>query len=188
MPGSTLKNNEDTMYSKIIWLTGLSGVGKTTLAKELKKKFYTKKIKIVDGDTFRKKNKNSIKKITKQNILENNVSIINYIKSIKRKYDIIIVAVISPLLKTRNLAKKVFKDNYFEVYLKCGVKELIRRDTKGLYKLAIKKKIKNLIGFRSNIKYETSNYKKIILNTNKLNVNQCIAIIVKKLKLYEKKF
>ena len=58
---------------------------------------------------------------------------------------------------------------------------MIRRDTKGLYKLAIKKKIKNLIGYNSKIVYEKSKYKKIIINTEKNNINECINIIQKRI-------
>ena len=65
------------MHAKIIWFTGLSGSGKSTLSlalsKILKKKRY--KIKIIDGDSFRKKSKN-INKFKKKNIYLNNVSII----------------------------------------------------------------------------------------------------------------
>ena len=90
------------------------------------------------------------------------------------------MSVISPLLKTRLEAKKKFGKNYFEVYVKCSIKTLIKRDTKGLYKLAIQKKIKNLIGYNSKIVYEKSKYKKIIIDTEKNNIKKCINIISKK--------
>ena len=169
------------MLCKVVWFTGMSGSGKTTLSEafsaELKKKDY--KIKKVDGDIFRKQKKN-LKKFTKKNIIENNKSIINYIDEIKHDYEYIIVSVISPLLKTRLEAKKKFGENYFEVYVKCSIKTLIKRDTKGLYKLAIQKKIKNLIGYNSKIVYEKSKYKKIIIDTEKNNIKKCINIISKK--------
>ena len=121
------------MESKIIWLTGLSGSGKTTLSNYISKKFRKKKFKIkkIDGDIFRKKNKT--KKFSKKSIIKNNLSIINYIDKIKTKYDYIFVSVISPLKKTRIYAFKKFKKNYFEVYVKCNLNELARRDTKKLY-------------------------------------------------------
>ena len=170
------------MSCKVIWFTGLSGSGKTTLSfalnKNLKKLDY--KVKQVDGDVFRKKNKN-IKKFTKKNIIENNLSIINYINENKKNYHYIIVSVISPLIKTRTKAKNIFGKDYYEIYVKCGLKTLIRRDTKGLYKLAIKKKIKNLIGYNSKIVYEKSKYKKIIINSEKNNIKECIDVIKKKI-------
>ena len=80
-----------------------------------------------------------IKKIFfKKNIIKNNLEIIDHISSIIKKYDLILVSVISPLLKTRKIAKKRFKENYCEINIKCPVKVLIY-DTKNLYKLALAK-------------------------------------------------
>ena len=71
--------------TKILWFTSLSGVGKSTLSKILGIKL-TKlsfKVKIIDGDIFRTKNKNK-NNFSKTNILKNNLSIINYIKKIQK--------------------------------------------------------------------------------------------------------
>ena len=92
------------MESKIIWFTGLSGSGKTTLSNYLSKKLKNKKFRVkkIDGDLFRKKNKSA--KFNKSSIIKNNLSIINYVEKIKKKYDFILVSVISPLKKTRTIA------------------------------------------------------------------------------------
>ena len=168
--------------TKILWFTGLSGVGKSTLSKILGIKL-TKlsfKVKIIDGDIFRTKNKNK-NNFSKNNILKNNLSIINYIKKIKKKYDFILVSVISPLLITRNIARTKFGVNYFEIYVKCKIKTLEKRDTKQLYARAKKNIIKNLIGYNSNIKYEVSRHKKIIIDTDKLSKLKSINLIIKKI-------
>lgn len=152
------------MKSKIVWFTGLSGSGKTTLSnfisKKLKKKY---RVKRIDGDLFRKKNK--IKIFNKKEIIKNNQLVIKYINSIKHDYDYILVSVIAPLKKTRLTAKKLFGNSYFEVFTKCNLNTLIKRDTKKLYEKARKKIIINLIGYNSKIKYEKTNYKKIIVDT-----------------------
>lgn len=166
-------------FSKIVWFTGLSGSGKSTLANKLnqllKKKFKTLRI---DGDKIRKKTKK--KTFNKSDIIKNNLSIINLINK-KKNYDFIIVSVISPLLKTRTKAKKIFKKNYIEVYVNCPITELVKRDTKGLYKLAKQNKINNLIGYKSKVMYEKSKYKKLSINTKKINVANSIKIIYKKI-------
>ena len=171
------------MHTKIIWFTGLSGSGKSTLAntfyKLLKEKKY--KVKKIDGDVFRKKN--HLNNFTKKNIIKNNLSIINYILKIKHKYEYILVAVISPILKTRLLAKKKFGNNYYEIYVHCSIKTLEKRDTKGLYADAKKKIIKNLIGYNSSIKYQKSRYSKIDINTDKFNLKKCIQIIKNKINI-----
>ena len=83
------------MKAKILWFTGLSGAGKTTISKILKKELLKRKkiVKILDGDIFRKKNKNP-NSFNKKNILKNNYSIIKYINTIVQKYEFIIVSAI----------------------------------------------------------------------------------------------
>ena len=168
--------------TKILWFTGLSGAGKSTLSKILGIKLskLSFKVKIIDGDIFRTKNKNK-NNFSKTNIIKNNLAIINYIKKIQKKYDIILVSVISPLLVTRNIARSKFGVNYFEIYVKCKIKTLEKRDTKQLYERAKKNIIKNLIGYNSNIKYEVSKYKKIIIDTDKLTKFKSINLIIKKI-------
>ena len=168
--------------AKIIWLTGLSGTGKTTICKRIKKFLkYNQKCLIIDGDTFRKKNKQF--SFSRKNIIKNNLQIINYCKKSFNKYDYILVAVISPLKKTRKYAYKTFKENYFEVYLFASLKTLIKRDTKGLYNLSKKGLINNLIGYRSKINYEKSDHKYLRINTNILSLNQSLVRILKYTKI-----
>jgi adenylylsulfate kinase len=168
--------------TKILWFTGLSGAGKSTLSNILGIKLskLSFKVKIIDGDIFRIQNKNK-NNFSKTNILKNNLSIINYTKKIQKKYDFILVSVISPLLRTRNIARTEFGLNYFEIYVKCKIKTLEKRDTKQLYAKAKKKLITNLIGYNSNIKYEVSRYKKITIDTDKLSKLKSINLIIKKI-------
>lgn len=168
--------------AKIIWFTGLSGSGKSTLSKKIISHLRKKKFKYfyLDGDKFRlnKKHKNNF---SRSSIKKNNLLIIDKIKMIKSNYDFIIISAISPLKITRNRSKKFFNKDYIEVFVDCPLKELIKRDTKGLYKLAIKNKIKNLIGFNSNIKYEKTRIKKIIVKTNIKNISQSKNFIIQNL-------
>ena len=125
----------------------------------------------------KKKNNKSFDKAE----IVNNLLIIKYIDKIKNNYDFIIVSVISPLKKTRNIAKKLFGKDYFEVFTKCNLKTLINRDTKKLYEKAKKNIIKNLIGFNSKIKYERTNYKKIVVNTANETIKESSKKILKKI-------
>tara|TARA_Y100001958_G_C21134131_1_gene474651 strand:+ start:362 stop:877 length:516 start_codon:yes stop_codon:yes gene_type:complete len=167
------------MKAKIIWFTGLSGSGKTTLANLLYgylKKNKNKKIKKIDGDIFRKKS--NFNSFTKKNIIKNNFRIIKYIESITSKYNVILVSVISPILKTRKIANKKFKNYYYEIYTKCSLKKLVKRDPKGLYNLASQNKIKNLIGYNSKINYEKSSYKILSINTGLNSKKECLRKIL----------
>ena len=170
------------MKNKVIWLTGLSGSGKTTIANNLKKKLLKrkKKVLIIDGDKFRKKNRIT-NSFSKKNIYNNNISIIQNILKIRNKYNFIIVSVISPLKKTRLIAKKTFGESYIEVFVNCSIRELFRRDTKQLYIKAKQNIIKNLIGYNSKIVYEKTNYKKIKVNTHLETINRSTIRILDKL-------
>ena len=168
--------------TKILWFTGLSGSGKSTLAKILNEKLLqlNYNVKTIDGDDFRAKNKNK-NNFSKINIIKNNLLIINHVRKIEKKYDFILISVISPLLITRNLARIKFGKNYFEIYVKCKITTLEKRDTKNLYAKAKKNIIKNLIGYNSDIKYEVSRYKKIIIDTDKHSKLKSINLISKKI-------
>ena len=167
--------------AKIIWLTGLSGAGKTTLCKKIKPYLKNKKCLLVDGDIFRKKNKHF--SFSKKNIIKNNLRIIDYCKKKFDKYDYILVSVISPLKKTRKYAYKIFKENYFEIYIFASLQILKKRDTKGLYDLSTKGLIKNLIGYNSKINYEKSDHKYLRINTNKFTVEQSVFKIIRHIKI-----
>tara|TARA_B100000941_G_C28424738_1_gene510789 strand:- start:410 stop:952 length:543 start_codon:yes stop_codon:yes gene_type:complete len=179
-----MKKTKSHKKGKILWLTGLSGSGKSTLSKKLCRFFKRKKYKVcvVDGDSFRKKNKvkNSF---TKKNIINNNTLIINYLKKKHHLFDFLIVSVISPLKQTRIKAKKIFSPYYYEIFVNCSHIELQRRDTKNLYKLANSGKIKNLIGYKSKIKYEKTKYRKIVVDTHLLSKKQSLSKILKGINL-----
>ena len=167
--------------AKIIWFTGLSGAGKTTISNRTKEYLKNKKCLIVDGDKFRKKYKQF--SFSRKNIFKNNIKIINFCKKNFHKFDYILVSVISPLKQTRLQALKTFKKNYFEIYVFASKKVLVKRDTKGLYKLSKKGLIKNLIGFNSKIIYEKSDHKYLRINTSIHKVRECVKKVLNYVKI-----
>tara|TARA_B100001121_G_C18628495_1_gene593078 strand:+ start:361 stop:885 length:525 start_codon:yes stop_codon:yes gene_type:complete len=130
----------------IIWLTGMSGSGKSTLSNILIKKFKKKDINFisVDGDVVRDLFDNDLNHSLKHRLKQ-----INRIKKITKflnlqKQNVIVSALYSnPEILENN--RKIFK-NYFEVYLKVPISILLKRDIKNLYKRALNKKIKNVVG------------------------------------------
>jgi len=163
----------------IIWFTGLSGSGKTTLSKQLQKILESKGFSVlhVDGDIFRKENKNK-NSFSKKEILRNNYGIISYCKSLIKNHDFIIVSVISPFQETRQKAKKIFKKDYVEVFLYCSMEELLKRDTKKLYKRAMVGEINNLIGFSKESPYEIPQAPDLMIDTSKENVGESLKKII----------
>lgn len=159
----------------IIWFTGMSGSGKSTIAERVEKKLADEGYSVhhVDGDRFRAKT-GVANTFSKEEILENNHKIIDYCNSIKNDYDVIIVAVISPFQETRNNARELFGDKYKEIFIDCPTEVLVRRDTKELYSKAKAGEITNLIGFSPGIPYERPKNPDLTIDTSKTTVAEAV--------------
>tara|TARA_B100000900_G_C20576604_1_gene715622 strand:+ start:665 stop:1192 length:528 start_codon:yes stop_codon:yes gene_type:complete len=130
----------------VIWITGISGTGKTTLAqnlfKTLKKKY--KSTIYFDGDQFRSVFKNDIGYTLKDRD-KNAVRLTRLVKFLsEQKINIIISANITSM-QFRKWCRKNIK-NYYEILIEANISNLIERDYKNIYKNALKKKIKNVVG------------------------------------------
>jgi len=136
----------------IFHVFGLSGVGKTTLANNIKlrlEKEYHTKVMILDGDKFRE-NISSDLGFSKNDREENIRRMFEYAKLSSANNIITIVSAISPYNAIRTAYKKKL-NNLFLIWLTCNLSTLIKRDPKGLYKRALLddtdlKKIKNFTG------------------------------------------
>jgi len=167
------------MNTKVLWFTGLSGSGKTTIANKLKERLEDngKTIKIIDGDDIR----NTLHKhlgFSPEDIKENNRLISEICKNNLGKFDYIFVPVISPFKESRKLARKKLGKNFIEVYVKCDVNECIKRDTKGLYKKALSGEIKNFIGIAKEVLYEPPDTPELILSTSEETTEESISKII----------
>ena len=151
----------------VIWFTGLSGAGKSTLSEMLINHLKRKgmNVLLLDGDIIRS-TLNIGFDFSPDKIKQNSLRIINLCKKESILYDYIIVSVIAPYEETRKYARKILGGQYFEIFVKVSLKELIKRDTKGLYKKAIEGKMKNLIGFDSKTPYELPQKSDLIVDTD----------------------
>ncbi len=156
----------------ILWMTGLSGAGKSTIAKQLEKKLHEKNrlAYILDGDNIRHGLNNDLG-FSKEDRIENLRRVTEVGKLFVDLGVITIVSFISPYREERDNIRKSFSPvEFIEVYIKCPVEECEKRDIKGLYKKARNGEIKDFTGIDS--EYEPPLKPEIVLDTENKSVEE----------------
>ena len=164
------------MKSPVIWLTGIPGSGKTTLAIVLKK-YYEQKglpVEILDGDELRKTLSKDLG-FSPEDRKEHNRRVIFIAKILVKNGVTTIVPLISPYRETREYARKEIP-NFVEVWVKASIDECKKRDPKGLYKKALAGEIKNLTGLQA--PYEEPNNPELVLDTEKHTIEESTEMII----------
>mgnify|MGYP001073026932 FL=1 len=164
---------------KVVWLTGLSGSGKTTIALQLEKELYKLGflVQILDGDNIRAGINNNLS-FSEDDRTENIRRIAEVSKLFLNCGVITINCFVSPTIKMRQIAKKIIgKENYYEIFINADLETCEKRDVKGLYKKARNGEIKNFTGIDS--QYEKPNNPSLEVNTSQLSIDQSIEIILK---------
>ena len=137
--------------SKVIWMTGLSGSGKTTIAKHLDEELYKSGFvaQILDGDNIRSGINNNLM-FSEEDRYENIRRIAEVSKLFINCGIIIINSFISPTEKIRQMAMNIIgSENFIEVFVNAPIEVCEKRDTKGLYAKARLGEIKNFTGIDS---------------------------------------
>lgn len=164
--------------SMTIWLTGLSGSGKSTIAKQVESIIINQKkmCYILDGDNIRfglnrdlgfsdNDRKENIRRIAEVAKLMNQAGII------------VITAFISPFIEDRENAKKIIgADKFKEVFISTPIDECEKRDSKGLYHKARNGEILNFTGIDS--VYEAPENPILNIDTSNLSINQSVEKII----------
>ena len=164
---------------KVVWLTGLSGSGKTTIALQLEKELYKLGflVQILDGDNIRAGINNNLS-FSEGDRTENIRRIAEVSKLFLNCGIITINCFVSPTIKMRQIAKKIIgKENYYEIFINADLETCEKRDVKGLYKKARNGEIRNFTGIDS--QYENPNNPSLEVNTSQLSIDQSIEIILK---------
>jgi adenylylsulfate kinase len=162
----------------VIWMTGLSGAGKTTLARNIelelsKKGFLTQ---VLDGDNIRTGINNNLG-FTEADRYENIRRIAEVSKLFLNCGIICINSFISPTHPIRQLAKDIIgKENFIEIYVNAPVEICEQRDVKGLYKKARAGLIKNFTGIDA--PFEAPQYPDIEIRTDQLNIDESVQKIL----------
>ncbi|MCP4177417.1 MAG: sulfate adenylyltransferase subunit CysN [bacterium] len=164
--------------SATIWLTGLSGSGKSTIAKALEKKLIELGVKafILDGDNVRH-GLNKDLGFSERDRTENIRRIAEIAKLMNSAGLLVITAFISPFRKDRTHAKSVIGDqNFFETYVKADINTCKQRDPKGLYKKVEEGSLINFTGIDS--PYESPESPSIEIDTVNCNIEESVELII----------
>lgn len=167
----------------VVWMTGLSASGKSTLAVELEKKLFDMGLNafVLDGDNLRY-GLNSDLGFSPEDREENIRRIAEISKLFQTSGAIIISAFISPYKKDRMFAREIVQDGRFcQVYVKCSIGECERRDPKGLYKKARIGEIENFTGVSA--PYEVPERPEIVIDTEIDSVEESVEYLINKLKV-----
>ncbi|HLC52092.1 MAG TPA: adenylyl-sulfate kinase [Candidatus Nanoarchaeia archaeon] len=167
---------------KVVWFTGLSGSGKTTIALELKKQLENsgKIVEILDGDVVRETLHKNLG-FSREDIRENNRLIAGLAKELSSKTDYILVPIISPYKEDRAMVRKIIGDDFIELFVNTPLQKCINRDVKGLYKKALAGEIDDFIGIAESNPYQPPNNPEIEIFTANQNLQDSVKQILEKL-------
>jgi adenylylsulfate kinase len=177
------RNKANKHKSFVLWFTGLSGSGKSSLAHALEEELHKKNCNtiVLDGDNVRH-GLNSDLEFSNEDRIENIRRIGEVSKLFVQAGVIVLTAFISPFKKDRRRVRDQHeKKDFIEVFCDCSIEVCEERDVKGLYKMARAGKISNFTGISSD--YEKPEKPEITIFSSKEEISES----VKKIIIYLKK-
>ena len=174
------RSNAKNQKPIVIWFTGISASGKSTIANILEKKLYSigKHTMVLDGDNIRH-GLNKDLGFTDVDRVENIRRIANVSKLMLEAGLITIVSFIAPFKAERRLARDLMGEEFLEVFIDVPLEVAEARDPKGLYKKARSGSLKNFTGIDS--PYEIPDNPDIHINSDKISADVAADLIIKKL-------
>jgi len=160
-----------------VWITGISGAGKTTLANNINAILNSSQYAsvILDGDEIRKKMNQDLGFSIKDR--DENIRRIACMSELLSHQNLItIVSVISPIKNQRAYAKEVYGEDFNEVYLKADLDQCIEKDVKGLYKRALDQKNSEFTALTS--PYEEPENPDLMIDVSVNNAKQALQILI----------
>ncbi len=164
--------------AKVIWMTGLSGSGKTTVAKGVERHLHSQGIlsQILDGDNIRvgisshltfsiEDRTENIRRISEVSKLFLNCGVVT------------LNCFVSPTIEIRNIAREIIgAENFIEVYINASIDICEERDVKGLYQKARKEQIKNFTGISA--PFEAPKSPELHINTALLSIDESVQKVL----------
>ncbi|OXS80068.1 adenylyl-sulfate kinase [Domibacillus enclensis] len=169
-------------HSAVLWFTGLSGSGKSTVANAAARRLFDQNVStyVLDGDNVRhglNKDLGFSDEARKENIRR----IGEVAKLFVDGGQLVFTAFISPFREDRDTVRALLNaDEFIEVFVECPIEKCEERDPKGLYKKARAGEIPEFTGISS--PYEAPETPELVVNTDTYSVDECVDQIVEYLK------
>jgi len=180
--GREVRERRNTHKAAVLWFTGYSGSGKSTIARMVERHLFNLgcQTMLLDGDHLRHGLCGDLG-FSEEDRNEN----IRRAGEVARLFfeagHIVLCAFISPFVKDRKFVRSLIpSENFFEVFVKCELSVCLRRDPNGLYRRAMKGEISEFTGISS--PYEVPQSPEIVIETDKCSVDQSMISIIDRLK------
>lgn len=168
-------NKKPVMRPAVLWFTGLSGSGKSTIADRVGKLLVRRGVDVehLDGDEIRRIFPGTGFSRKER---ENHLMRVGYLASLLEKHGVMVVACfVSPYAKSRQFVRDLCR-NFIEIHVATPLEECERRDVKGLYKKARAGKLKNFTGISD--PYEVPAKPEIRINTIGISVDKAAGMVI----------
>lgn len=176
------RRKQNGHHSFVIWFTGLSGSGKSTVANAVASRLYKNEIRnyVLDGDNIRHGLNNDLG-FSEEDRKENIRRIGEVSKLFVDGAQVVLTAFISPFQADRQVVRDLLEEEEFvEVFVKCPIDECEKRDPKGLYVKARQGIIPEFTGITS--PYEEPQNPELVVETNLYTVDECVDQVIAYLK------
>lgn len=175
------KDKEELLRQRgiMLWLTGLSGSGKSTVAIALERELHKRGLlcRILDGDNIRSGINNNLG-FSEEDRTENIRRIAEIGKLFVDTGIITIAAFISPSNELRQMAARIIgQEDFLEIYISTPLEECEKRDVKGLYAKARRGEVKNFTGISA--PFEAPEYPALSLDTSTMSLEESVNALLK---------
>jgi len=168
----------------VVWLTGLPGSGKTTLARGVAEKLRARgyRVELLDGDWARRTVSEGAG-FTRDERRRHLKRIAWIARLLARNGVVVLCSFVSPYRDVRKEVREIVEEEgipFIEVYVKASLETVMKRDPKGLYAKALRGEIKHMTGVDD--PYEPPESPDVVVDTEKLSVDEGVEVILSALK------
>jgi adenylyl-sulfate kinase len=159
-----------------VWFTGLSGAGKTTLSAAVASEIRSRgqQVEVLDGDVVRTNLSKGLGFSREDR--DTNIRRIGFVAKLLTRNDVaVVVAAISPYRAVRDEVRADI-EAFVEVFVRCSLDELIRRDVKGLYERALRGEVAQFTGVSD--PYEEPQHPEVAVDTDQESIEESVAKVM----------